>query len=1397
MADPNVRRYTLTDPVPDIQVTDDDAAEGANLKGGHRDSTIRRAPAVRYPRSLHTDPTEKPAPSAIETGYAAAFAPTALPARQAVVDALEDKLGAPTSAASDAYEKLNTFYTANAAVISTAGSALASAANLDVAGIEHTITTFAETSAVLMKGLDALGQLHPFVGVAVTAFKLVITLDITRRQNNKKVLVVKIQMQDLMTILFQLRHMRDPADKGPDGTTLRDRLQGRMEAIAKDITACGSACDVYMKKSFLAKTIKSKIYEGRLAGYVASFATHKQEIGFALKVHTALGVDAANRKLDAAGAQLQSADAHLRTLETQMDALFRRLDTPRERDAARLIADKGGARAVVESDGALTELLAKSGEASGAGEIAAARKALSRELAEDVDAAFARNATLFDRKLEMQGRQLEDAMTETGRHIISVLSAGAHEKIMDADLQAIWKDMGWKGSVKARYFVLALNDYYTEKFSSSDEAHAENVAASAAASAAGSAPVSPTSPTFDVPMSPAFSEAPTSVALPDGKPADDRWALAYVNVAHLQPILEAVDDDGTGFVSIKEANDFAMSRPEGWSLLSWVAFWAAGWHASVTWYKNRIYNLLQTIASFAGRVHAANRRALDTYYGGPAMRRVELLLRSTRSAPGTVYDDPRLRLIADAFRTTEADHLQQQLEGLLYELDDTTTLRLLTGPRRIERYVYPLVFRLLKRHFDVIRLGCKHVLDEAEFETMSGSLATVFKAIDERTRNLESIFIQTQYDVKARFGNFAFGMFQSTYGEYSRDPINNTITAWNEEDGFRYNDEDLGPDSDDDEEEQAKVFGRLSLDMLRYPVQDGVRGAYDFAEHHPPPAVLADPLDGVWTGHLYEVAGGKWASQEGMLSLVLTRTGDKLAGAAENFLAVLDVQGTVGADNAVELVIKWPDGWAMTCTGRYDPATDTIRGENWSGEDTTASDDESSESGSSEESDSSESGSSDGNEDDETETKDDAAVETKDDAEEGSEEDEEGSGSEDGSRSGDEETTDGKPARGALMTAINPPRMRKPAITQRRKKDTDGSESTSSSASDDTTYPWVFRRTPPHVDRCRYTNAHFTENPARARWGFAIAAVLHDIRRTRCSWPYLKERFAERRRFMELRKKDKITIDKLSPWASLDDDETAELYELKGNLRSGDSRFYTSLVDFQLQHLVNFGRDCDACSRHITETRVFCIQCVDSVFYDLIDLCIECMDQTPERDGFVHTSSHVVMKITRVVHDGELAWAIPEARAVADRAKDKFKAAASLLSRIEGGGKASGHGGNTKTSESQMLCCCCGKPVSLPCWVCVDCNDEPYICMDCDTNKVPALPKGPCPNHVFNDPLILVRNTDPVPEPVTTDARVAELETKLSGLDSKMAALEEKLESHFGTLETMLTRLSEQLVPKT
>jgi hypothetical protein len=46
---------------------------------------------------------------------------------------------------------------------------------------------------------------------------MVIEFDLQRRDNNKKVFVVKLQMKDMVALLFELRTIRDPTDKGPDG----------------------------------------------------------------------------------------------------------------------------------------------------------------------------------------------------------------------------------------------------------------------------------------------------------------------------------------------------------------------------------------------------------------------------------------------------------------------------------------------------------------------------------------------------------------------------------------------------------------------------------------------------------------------------------------------------------------------------------------------------------------------------------------------------------------------------------------------------------------------------------------------------------------------------------------------------------------------------------------------------------------------------------------------------------------------------------------------------------------------------------------------------------------------------------------------------------------------------
>jgi Ca2+-binding EF-hand superfamily protein len=46
------------------------------------------------------------------------------------------------------------------------------------------------------------------------------------------------------------------------------------------------------------------------------------------------------------------------------------------------------------------------------------------------------------------------------------------------------------------------------------------------------------------------------------------WAIRYINTAQLQRMMEAIDDDASGFISIAEMNRFTNSRPRGWRLVS-------------------------------------------------------------------------------------------------------------------------------------------------------------------------------------------------------------------------------------------------------------------------------------------------------------------------------------------------------------------------------------------------------------------------------------------------------------------------------------------------------------------------------------------------------------------------------------------------------------------------------------------------------------------------------------------------------------------------------------------------------------------------------------------------------------------------------------------------------------
>lgn len=536
-------------------------------------------------------------------------------------------------------------------------------------------------------------------------------------------------------------------------------MQTLMEEIAAEIKQCGSACDAYLKKGFFSKTFKSKIYADRLAHWGYVFEDRKEDISFALTMHTAVGVDRANVKLDGVGDGVGR-------VEKKMDAilnLFQKFETPRETELLRFIDENGGIQACLASDKLMSELQKREGGKRQ--DIDGYRKRIKKEAEEDVDEVLRKNFDLFSRKLDLQSQQLNDideTIRAQGEKMMSVFLAGSHDDILHRNLKRIWQIGGWKGSVKARHFILTLYDYY--------EDHRDEICDSMTASPLSALP--PRSALDPPPPLQPSSALPTvnmlaTMAIKGRRLKHTRWALNFVNVFHLQPIIEAIDDDGTGFVTIKECNTFATDRPEGWSLLHWIAYWASGWHLSLTQYHAKIHSIISQMFTAVKHVLPENRPICDTYLISEPIHLIEKLLRSTRTrmtSDNKQAEEPLATIVA-AYADGEEKRLEGKLKAIKYNLDLRSTVMLVTGPGRIERYLFPILYLVLKQHLSRFILASTRLLDTNEFECPIMSLNNVFGTVQERVNDLEAIFKQTAHAVEKRLKHFAYGMFYVGYDE--------------------------------------------------------------------------------------------------------------------------------------------------------------------------------------------------------------------------------------------------------------------------------------------------------------------------------------------------------------------------------------------------------------------------------------------------------------------------------------------------------------------------------------------------------------------------------------------------------------------------------------------------------
>ena len=100
---------------------------------------------------------------------------------------------------------------------------------------------------------------------------------------------------------------------------------------------------------------------------------------------------------------------------------------------------------------------------------------------------------------------------------------------------AVWMPQEWKGSVKVIHLVIAIQNHFERK------AQDANLTQS---------------------RSDERTDHETNT-LPE-IPVEDMWVLNHITVYRVQSLMEALDDDGSSFVTVDKVNAFTSRRPEGW-----------------------------------------------------------------------------------------------------------------------------------------------------------------------------------------------------------------------------------------------------------------------------------------------------------------------------------------------------------------------------------------------------------------------------------------------------------------------------------------------------------------------------------------------------------------------------------------------------------------------------------------------------------------------------------------------------------------------------------------------------------------------------------------------------------------------------------------------------------------
>ncbi|PCH42592.1 hypothetical protein WOLCODRAFT_102387 [Wolfiporia cocos MD-104 SS10] len=564
-----------------------------------------------------------------------------------------------------------------------------------------------------MKMLEDVAKVHPFVHALSITVKAVCMLEVKRHSNEEKVHAMYNEMLSMLMILEPLQHIIPNSTNCNNNKPIEIHMHDLIEQAHQDIIDCANLCDVYANSGRLEKVLKVMLWESILTSYIRRFTKQREDFRFVLSAHILVRVESFGHKTDQRTDELM--DVFNRRTDQILDFIKTYIPEDR-RDLHDEINRRGGPVAITSDENALRELIALDINSRNNHQFRCKPTACARDITEDIkrnlrdpESALSDNMESFQRKLELQRDQImreaeQAAHTECKRVASAFQNELPHNRLINEDLRKIWEEMHWRGSVKARHLVLALRDHYNEQ-AEEEKRHAK-----------------------------------------EGKflPNPDAWALEWINVKRIQPIIEAVDDDASGYVTISKINRFTEARPQFWSLLHWIAFWAIG--NTSTLYRDRIHALFGEMFKLKSSVHDANRYIVDEYLND-IWQPVTLLTSSLQSLALPENVQARFQDYIEA----EEQRLWKLLQRVQYHLDDQNTLLLVTGLGRIEQYLMPLLYLLMRRDLSIMRVSQSKAIDQRELRDSVHSIWTVLSAVNSRYQDLEDTFTQQNLDPSQQF----------------------------------------------------------------------------------------------------------------------------------------------------------------------------------------------------------------------------------------------------------------------------------------------------------------------------------------------------------------------------------------------------------------------------------------------------------------------------------------------------------------------------------------------------------------------------------------------------------------------------------------------------------------------